>query len=136
MCIAPVITLSPEQQTLLEGWARSRSFPARAKENLPPDGISSTRSCVRQADLSVPIWQAVARIPVSPTNQNSPEKWPDNARTLLCLRDGVTRAVAAHLECWLRTHLFRMLKVGSRFRSKEKIGNQDQHQTMNCRLLQ
>ena len=32
MRIAPEITLSPEQQTLLEGWARSRSFPARVVE--------------------------------------------------------------------------------------------------------
>ncbi len=32
MRIAPVITLSPEQQTLLESWARSRSFPARVVE--------------------------------------------------------------------------------------------------------
>jgi len=32
MRIAPVITLSPEQRTLLEGWARSRSLPARVVE--------------------------------------------------------------------------------------------------------
>ena len=32
MRIAPVLALSPEQQTLLESWARSRSFPARVVE--------------------------------------------------------------------------------------------------------